>query len=139
MTTVGECARWFDTDYQDRTELYFNYNRDKERRPAGTIWEYDSAGSQVLSNLVAKRSGMSTFEDLNEKIFRHLGTFKTATMLKTRNGDSWGDSALICTSRDMMSFARFVMNYGTWNGVRLMNEEYLRDATAKHAATHEFD
>ncbi|MBQ8529486.1 MAG: serine hydrolase [Clostridia bacterium] len=131
MTTVGEPDIWFKTDYDDRTRMYFNHNRDGELRYPGTIWEYDSAGSQVLSSLVEKLSGMSTFDYLNEKIFRHLGTFKTARMLRTRNGDSWGDSALLCTARDMVSFARFVMNYGTWNGERLMNEQYLRDATAK--------
>lgn len=131
MTTVGEPDVWFNTDYDDRTSMYFNHNRGGELRCPDTCWEYDSAGSQVLSNLVEKLSGMSTFDYLNEKIFRHLGTFKTAKMLRTRNGDAWGDSALICTARDMVSFARFVMNYGTWNGERLMNEEYLRDATAK--------
>jgi hypothetical protein len=80
---------------------------------------------------VEKLSGKKLFDYLNEKIFSELGTFKTATILKTPCGDSWGDSALVCTSRDMASFARFVMNYGTWNGKRLMNEAYLRKATTK--------
>lgn len=137
MTTVGEAGRWFDVHEElDRTHMYFNYKR-RAARAAGTIWEYDSAGSQVLSNLVEKLSGKTTFEYLREKIFTHLGTFKTATMLKTRNGDSWGDSALVCTPRDMMSFARFVMNYGVWEGKRLMNEEYLRAATAKQVDNSE--
>ena len=139
MTTVGECAWWFGESFEDRTYMYFNHNRKEGGRAAGTIWEYDSAGSQVLSNLVEKLSGMTTFEYLNEKIFKHLGTFKTATMLKTRNGDTWGDSALVCTPRDMMSFARFVMNYGTWEGKRLMNENYLRTATSKLVDTIEFE
>ena len=139
MTTVGECGFWFDEKYEDRTYMYFNHNRGGVLRAPGTIWEYDSAGSQVLSNLVEKLSGMTTFDYLNEKIFKHLGTFKTATMLKTRNGDTWGDSALVCTPRDMISFARFVMNYGTWEGRRLMNEGYLRAATARQVDTHEFE
>jgi len=139
MTTVGECARWFDEhDEPDRTHLYFNLKR-KPGRAAGTIWDYDSAGSQVLSNLVEKISGMSTFDFLNERIFKHLGTFRTAEMLRTRNGDGWGDSAMICTARDIMSFARFVMNYGTWEGKRLMGEEYLRLATSKQKDNIEYD
>ena len=138
MTTVGECAKWFDTDYQDRTELYFNHNRDKDLRPAGTIWEYDSAGSQVMANLVDKLAGMPLFDYLNEKIFKHLGTFKHAYMLKTRNGDSWGDSAMVCTPRDTVSFARFVLNYGWWNGKRLMNEKYLKEATSAVVDNTEF-
>ena len=130
MSTVGQNAFWFDTDFADRTEMYFNYKRSEGDRPAGTIWEYDSAGSQVLSSLVEKLSGMPIFDYLGEKIFKHLGTFKTAEMLKTRNGDTWGDSAMVCTARDMLSFARFVLNFGTWDGKRLMNEEYLREATS---------
>ena len=142
MTTCGSVAGWFrlrredpnNPLYKDRTALYFATS--DSNRPAGTAWEYDSPGSQVLCNLVEKLSGMSMFDYMNEKIFKHLGTFKDATILKTSNGDSWGDSALMCTSRDMMSFARFVMNYGTWNGKRLMNEAYLRAATSKQVSNN---
>lgn len=130
MSTVGYGNYWFGNPDPDRTHIYFNGERNMERYPA-TLWEYDSQGSQVLSNLVEKLSGMSLFDYLNTKIFTHLGTFKTATILKTPNGDSWGDSALLCTPRDMASFARFVMNYGTWYGKRIMNEEYLKTATSK--------
>ena len=135
MSTVGGHKNWFTNEDTDRTHLYFN-GRGRQR-PAGTIWEYDSAGSQVLSSLVEKLSGMRLFDYLNEKIFKHLGTFKTATLLKTKNGDSWGDSSMICTTRDMASFARFVMNYGTWDGKRLMNEKYLRDATSPIVSNRE--
>ena len=131
MCTVGSgVGWWFTGDYSDRTALYFNERPNGTPKPAGTLWDYDSQGSQVLCNLVEKLSGMTLFEYLNEKIFKHLGTFKTAEILKTRNGDSWGDSALICRPRDMASFARFVMNYGVWNGKRLMNEKYLKEATS---------
>ena len=40
---------------------------------------------------------------------------------------------MLCTLRDMASFGRFVMNYGVWNGKRLMNEKYLREATGQMA------
>ncbi len=131
MTTVGHPSiQWFNWNCYDRTHYYFNAKRNIPR-PSGTIWEYDSAGSQVLSSLVEKLSGKSLFDYLNEKIFKHLGTFKSATILKTPNGDSWGDSALICTQRDILSFARFVMNYGVWKGKRLISEEYLKKATSK--------
>ena len=129
MSTAGSPVSWFSTNAPDRTRLYFaDYGN---RRTSGAIWEYDSAGSQVLSSLVEKIAKKSLFDFLNERIFTHLGTFKDATVLKTRNGDSWGDSAMICTSRDLLSFARFVMNYGVYNGKRLMNEEYLKKATSK--------
>ena len=130
MTTTGVPCGWFGETDKDRTHLYFNYDGGK-RRPSGTIWEYDSSGSQVLSSLVEKLTKKRLLDYLNERIFSHLGTFKTAKILQTPNGDSWGDSAMICTTRDLASFARFVMNYGTHQGKRLMNEEFLKTATSK--------
>ena len=129
MSTVGYGENWFTNECRDRCKAYFNKRGESVRCP-GTIWEYDSQGSQVLCCLVEKLAGKTLFDFLNERIFSHLGTFKTAEILKTPTGESWGDSALICTSRDMLSFGRFVMNYGVWDGKRLMNESYLREATS---------
>ena len=129
MSTVGESPKWFYHGDPDRTHLYINENNC--RMPSGMRFKYDSAGSQVLTSIVEKLSGQSLFDFLNDRIFRHLGTFKTATILKCPNGDCWGDSALVCTTRDMASFGKFVMNYGQWEGKRLMNEAWLREATSK--------
>ncbi len=129
MCTVGEPPSWFYQEDPDRTHLYLNENN--SRFPSGMRFKYDSPGSQVLSSLVEKLSGQSLFDFLNCRIFKYLGTFKTATVLKTPNGDNWGDSALVCTPRDMASFGRFVMNYGLWQGNRLMNEAWLKEATSK--------
>ena len=130
MNTVGNPVNWFlDTKNPSRIDIYF-----KERtrcHPAGTIWEYDSAGSQVLCEIVEKLSGMPLIEYLRKKLFNHMGTFKTAEILKTRDGASWGDSALLCTTRDMASFGQLLMNGGVWEGKRLMNEEFIKEATAK--------
>lgn len=130
MSTVGYGEPWFDNKDRDRVHLYFNAKRNLYRFP-GTIWEYDSQGSQVLSSLVEKVSGTTLFDYLNRKLFTHLGTFKGAEILKVPTGESWGDSAMLCTSRDIMSFARFVMNYGSWNGTQLLSESYVREATSK--------
>lgn len=137
MQTAASTASWFEDPEPDRTRMYINKPALSILRPSGTTWIYDSAGSQVMSSLVEKITGKSLFDFLYERIFKHLGTFKTATILQTKNGDSWGDSALLCTSRDMASFGRFVMNYGTWEGKRLMNEEYLRKATSNLVSNDE--
>ncbi|MBO5212781.1 MAG: serine hydrolase [Clostridia bacterium] len=137
MTTVGYGSPWFDSSDRDRIHLYLN--RARTIRPSGTIWEYDSAGSQVLCALVEKLSKKRLFDYLNEKIFTHLGTFTNATILSTPSGESWGDSSLLCTSRDMASFGRFVMNYGEWHGKRLLSEGFLRIATSKLVDNTETD
>lgn len=131
MTTAGGPENWFDPAIEDRTAHYFKPR--KSARPAGTRWKYDSAGSQVLCALVEKVTGKKLLDYLKERIFDRMGAFKNARMLQIQNGDSWGDSALLCTSRDLCMFDRFVMNYGTWNGERLMNEGFLRTATSRLA------
>ena len=130
MTTVGNPVNWFyDTQNPDRTHLYFNERT--KNHPAGTIWEYDSAGSQVLCAIVERLSGMPLLDYLKSKLFNKMGTFQTANILKTRNEDSWGDSALLCTTRDMASCAQLLMNGGVWEGERLINEKFVKDATSK--------
>ena len=121
MCTVGESPWWFVSEDPDRVHQYFNAKRRTARLP-GTLWEYDSAGSQVLCVLVERLSGKSLLGYLKEKLFDRMGVFQNARILKLANGDSWGDSAMICTLRDMAAFGHFVMHYGVWNGERLMNE-----------------
>ncbi len=128
MTTCAHPLDWFTTEDPDRTHEYLNAS--KIVRPSGTIWEYDSAASQVLTSLVERLSGKKLLTYLREKLFSHMGVFETANILETPNGDSWGDSALLCRPLDMLAFGRFVMNYGTWKGKRLMNEAYLKTATS---------
>ena len=129
MCTVGEQRWWFGMSDPDRVHIYFN-GRTAAKLP-GALWEYDSAGSQVLSCLVEKLTGMPLLDFLRERLFSHMGTFKTAKILKTPNGDSWGDSAMICTARDMASFAKLLMDGGRWQGRQLIDEDYVRAATSK--------
>lgn len=128
MQTAGCGHNWFSSSDEDRAHLYMNA-ASANRRP-GTVWEYDSAGSQLLAQLVDRLAGKPLFDFLYERIFQYLGTFKTAEILKTRNGASWGDSALVCTPRDMVSFARFLMDGGRVNGKQLLSEAFIKEATS---------
>ena len=130
MTTVGSPVDWFsESENKDRTHLYFN-ERNKAH-PAGTTWAYDSSGSQVLCAIVERKAGMPLLDYLKLRLFDKMDCFKEAIILKTRNDDSWGDSALLATSRDMACFAKLLMDGGIWEGERLINEKFVRDATAK--------
>lgn len=126
MTTCGKADNWFKTDAPDRTRLYFETNI--ADHPSGTYWQYDSPGSQVLCSLVERLSGMAFLDYLKLKLFNKMGTFKNAEVLKTRNGDSWGDSALICTARDLASAGLLMKQGGEWNGEQLLSREYVEEA-----------
>lgn len=129
MLTMSTCyhgVNWFHPGVIDRTAYYFSQT---PSHPAGTLFDYDSTGSYILGALVERLSGMPLLDYLKEKILNRIGGFENAEMLKVPDGVAWGDSALLCTPRALMNFARFLMNYGTWEGERLLSESYLRDAT----------
>lgn len=132
MCTAVSCPDWFTSADRDRVHLYFNGS--KITRVPGTVFTYDSAGSQVLGCLVERLAGMSLLDYIRMK----TGLFMNAGMLKVPTGESWCDSSLICTLRDMAEFGRFVMN-GCVNktGERTVGEQYLKDATSKLVSTDE--
>ena len=127
MSTSWAGANWFTPGVVDRTKFYFSQ---PTNRPAGTLYDYDSTGSYILGALVERLTGMRLLDYLKAKVLNRIGGFENADMLSVPDGVAWGDSALLCTPRALMNFARFVMNLGEWEGERLLSEEYLRAATS---------
>lgn len=113
-------------DY-DRFEKYFTVPGQKI---PGTVFHYDSHGTGVLSALVERCTGMPFIDYLKEKVLKYTG-FNTDVECVQMQGGSFGGSGVLCTARDLLTFARFVMNLGTWEGKRYLNEEFLRQATTK--------
>lgn len=129
MSTAGGPTKWFGCGNPDRTNHYF-HGREYTHAPK-TYWKYDSAGSQVLANLAEKLSGMKLLDYLKSKLFNKMGTFQSAGMLMCANGDAWGDSALLCTTRDMASAGQLLMQGGKWNGEQLLDADFVKTATSK--------
>ena len=135
MLTMETCKSshkwWFETGTEDRCEVYFRAPAD---RVAGTIWSYDSPASFHLNVIVEKVTGKPFLEYLKERFLVKGGFSEDAYCLKCPGGYSFGDSGVMCTPRDLLTFARFVMDGGVMDGVRYMNEEYLKEATKKQVS-----
>ena len=130
MSTAKPGQGWFTARTEDRVRFYFE-NDTPWSRPSGTIFEYDSTGSFVLAALVERITGMKFMDYLREKLFDKIGVSKEAHCLICPGGHSWGDSAVLCTPRDLWHVARFVLNKGQWNGEQILNREYLELATSR--------
>lgn len=130
MATAKKDRYWFSDKPKDRVLYYFE-NDNSDSRPPGTIFDYDSTGSFVLCALTERLTGQPFMEYLRIKLFDKIGVSKEAYCLKATGGHSWGDSAVLCTARDLLTIARFVMNKGKWNGEQILNEKYLTKATSK--------
>ena len=118
---------WLTAKPEDRAEFYFTNPPVKH---PGTLFAYDSSASFMLDAVVERVTGKPFLKYLQEKVLDDIGFSKDAYCLQCPGGHSWGDSGILCTARDLWRFARFVLNGGTWNGKRYLNEEYIKKATA---------
>ncbi len=137
MSTAKEERFWFDAKPSDRVKFYFENDRPYSRKP-GILFQYDSTGSFVLGALVERLTKKELAEYLREKLFNKIGVSEGAHFLKCPGGHSWGDSALLCTPRDLLKTARFVMNGGRWNGEQILNEDYIKSAVSRQIDNDEY-
>lgn len=130
MLTMRSCmakySPWWETD--DRAKAYFDVT---SNQISGTNFSYDSSGSFILGCIVEKVTGMPYLEYLKEKVLLEIGFSKESYCLLAPGGHSHSDSGVMCTPRDLLIFARFVMNKGVWNGKRYINEEFITNAISK--------
>ena len=124
-TAVEKGVSWFKSGTQDRTEVYFQ--NELQKNP-GTLFNYDSSATYMLGVIVERLTGKPFLEYLKDKVLREIGFSEDAYCIKAPGGHSFGDSGVMCTARDLLLFARFVLNKGTFNGKRYLNEAYLTDA-----------
>ena len=133
-TTIEEPINWFRTGCQDRTAVYFDKSADKY---PNTLFKYDSPGSYMLCVIVEKVTGKPFLKYLQEKVLDDIGFSKDAYCIKAPGGHSFGDSGVMCTARDLLLFARFVLNKGVWNGKRYLNAEYIEKAIDMQASNND--
>ena len=130
MSTAKTPEHWFEARHPDRVRFYFE-NKSAYSRPGSTIFEYDSPGSFVLGAILERKVGMPFIDYLRPRLFDKIGVSKDVKCLECPGGHSWSDSAVLCTSEDLLRIGTFVMNGGRWDGEQLLSEEYVRAATAK--------
>ncbi len=128
-------VNWFRQKPADRASVYFKTSASKK---PGTLFDYDSSGSYMLGVIVEKLTGKPFLKYLQEKVLDDIGFSKGAYCIKAPGGYSFSDSGVMCTARDLLLFARFVMNGGTWEGKRYLNEEYLRRATDMKISNNDY-
>jgi len=131
MSTALIPDHWILKKCKDRVKFYFENEKVFDKRPSGTIYSYDSTGSFILCAMVERVTGKTFMDYMREKCFDKIGVSREATCLTCPGGHSWGDSALLCTARDLLLMARFTMNLGSWNGEQLLNKEYVTAAISK--------
>ena len=126
-SNIGEGMQWWGR-FDSRVEAYYSL---KTSKIPGTLYFYDSIGSFLLGCIIEKLTGKPFLEYLKEKVLLDIGFSKDSFTLREPGGFTIGDSGVMCTTRDLALFARFIMNKGSWNGRQYIDPAFMAEATVK--------
>ncbi len=101
--------------------------------PPGTHFLHNSGASYVLAAMVTARTGQSVRDYLEPRLFRPLG-IDNAPWESNPRGINFGASGLRLRTEDLAKFGQLYLNRGIWGGTRLLSEEWVAQASAKHVA-----
>jgi CubicO group peptidase (beta-lactamase class C family) len=98
----------------------------------GTVFNYNTAETQILGWLVREVTQRSHAAYLEEKLWRPLGMEHDATMVLDRPGPDGVALAGCCLNASLRDWARFGqlhLQNGVWQGRRLLAESWIVQAT----------
>ncbi len=97
----------------------------------GTVFSYSSYASYMLSAIVQKVSGMTTFNYLKPRLFEPLEITDIQWETDPR-GITCGGWGLRIKTSDMAKFGQFYLQNGKWGQKQLLPAEWIREATSVH-------
>lgn len=116
----------------DWTESFF---RVKPDHVAGTVFNYDTSASHVLTALAEKLTGKPLLDYLREKGLEELGFSRDAYIMTDPSGVSQGGSGLVCTLEDVARVAYLCNQGGILDGKEILPAGYLQQALTRQVPT----
>jgi CubicO group peptidase (beta-lactamase class C family) len=100
--------------------------------PIGEHWAYNSSSLILVSQAIARGSGMHLETFADEYLFGPLG-IESFVWRRSPQGYAWigGDGRM--TPRDMLKIGRVMLDRGMWNGERLLSEQWIDKSTSRQA------
>lgn len=115
-------------------DLAIAYKREND---PGTKFNYNTAESQVLLELVRRVTGMNAADYLEAKIWRPLGMEHSGEWILDRagaEGAEIGGAFYNSSLRDWARFGLFIEQGGVWNGEQILPEDWVDRATVSDEA-----
>ncbi|NWF90546.1 MAG: serine hydrolase [Ignavibacteriaceae bacterium] len=119
---------WYSSD-----QITYLLNRNFTYSP-GTHFNYNSAGSHLLSIIVAQSTGMDTESFAKQFLFEPLGiTFQS--WRKDKRGYNNGAAGLFITPYDMQKIGNLLLYKGLYKYKRVVSEKWIDEMTRFHIST----
>lgn len=113
---------------QDGAIMRYMAERPRAAAP-GTQWCYSTGDTHVVGALVKAATGKWLSDYLSEKIWSKLGMEQDgAWWLEAPEGLEVAGSGFFATLRDYARFARFILDDGVIDGIRVLPEGWVREA-----------
>ncbi len=97
----------------------------------GTYYRYSTHASHMLSAIISKVSGLSLKDFLNQYLFYPMDIFE-AQFECSPEGVTAGGMGLSLYPISLAKIAQMLLNYGVYNGKRLLSSDYINDASISH-------
>lgn len=102
----------------------------KPERPPGTFNQYTSADTQALAMLLARATGRSVTDYMQEKLWEPLGAESDAFWIVDDHQVEMAFGGLNATARDYAKIGELFRRDGDWQGTQIINPDWV------YAATH---
>jgi CubicO group peptidase (beta-lactamase class C family) len=100
--------------------------------PYGRYFSYCTGGVFILSEVLQKTTGLRADHYAQEKLFGPLGITDAEWVYSPLNVPQTG-GGLRLSSRDLLKIAQLYLNGGSWQGRRIIDENWVRASTQPHA------
>ena len=99
--------------------------------PAGTVWNYNTGETNLLGAIIASATGQSLSAYLSLKIWQPAGMERDAAWIVAADGREVGGCCLSACLRDYARFGQFIVDGGVIDGVPMLPDGWLAQATTR--------
>ncbi|MDI9498323.1 MAG: serine hydrolase [Bacillota bacterium] len=125
IMATGRSTTGYQPDWPEWRSAFFT--AEPESIP-GTIFRYDTSGSNMLSDLVERVSGQSFLDYLRGRLLDRLGFSAEADIIRGPGGIPFGGSGVLCTLRDMARIAILWNRGGVLDGEAVLPPDFVAAA-----------
>jgi CubicO group peptidase (beta-lactamase class C family) len=130
LTDLTEYSSWHNAPDQ------ISYTLDKPMTSLpGQVFTYNSGVTHLLSAILTRASGMSTFEFGKRYLFQPLGIADPHWETDKRDFEN-GAAGLSLTPYDMLKIGQLYLNKGVYNGTRIVSEKWITKAASFKITTN---